>query len=73
MEKAIEQKIYNILSEHPSLILIIKNKYVTDNMWKICITKEPSLFQYMKNPSEEMCLFAVNEEGSYLCSRRQRP
>lgn len=58
-----EQKILELLSEDPSAILMFKNKYTTDNMWKFCIESEPSLFQYMKTPSEEMILFALSEDG----------
>ena len=61
-----EQKILELLSDDPSMIVIFKNKYITDNMWKICIELEPSLFQFMKNPSEEMILFALSEDGANI-------
>ena len=35
-------------------------------MWKIVIQLEPNLFQYMKDPSNEMCLYALREDGSNL-------
>ena len=35
-------------------------------MWKVVIQLEPSLFQYMKDPSNEMCLYALKEDGSNL-------
>ncbi len=61
-----EQKIFELLSEDPSAILMFKNKYTTENMWKICIENEPSLFQFMKNPSEEMILYALSEDGANI-------
>lgn len=66
MDDFIEQKLINLLSEEPSLILMLKNKYVTENMWKICIQKEPRIFKYIQDPSIELCEFAVMEDGSNL-------
>lgn len=64
MEPITEQRILEFISNDPTLILIFKNKYLTDNLWKVAIENEPSLFQYMKDPSEEMILFALNEDGA---------
>lgn len=61
-----EQRILELLADDPSMILIFKNKYTTDNMWKISIELEPSLFQFMKNPSEEMILYALSEDGANI-------
>ena len=61
-----EQKILELLSEDPSAILMFKNKYTTDNMWKFCIELEPSLFQFMKTPSEEMVIYALSEDGANI-------
>lgn len=61
-----EQKILEILADDPSMILIFRYKYTTDNMWKICIENEPSLFQFMKTPSEEMILYALSEDGANI-------
>lgn len=61
-----EQKILELLADDPSLILIFKNKCITDNMWKICIENEPSLFQFMRHPSEEMILYALSEDGANI-------
>lgn len=66
MDTMQEHRLLSILSDDPSMILLIKNKYITENMWKICIESEPSLFQYMKDPSEEMILFALKENGANL-------
>ena len=66
MNPSSEQRILELLSDDPSLIIIFKNKYTTVNMWKICIELEPSLFQYMKDPSEEMILFALREDGANI-------
>lgn len=61
-----EMKIMSLLNDDPSLILLLKSKYTTDSMWRMCIQKEPGLFQYMKNPTSEMCEFAVEEDGNNL-------
>ena len=61
-----EFKIMELLSDDPSMILMFKNKCITDNMWKIAIENEPSLFQYMTNPSEEMILLALREDGANI-------
>lgn len=61
-----EQKLLELLADDPSMILIFKNKYTTENMWKFCIENEPSLFQFMKNPSEEMILYALSEDGANI-------
>jgi len=66
MDPMREMRVYSILEVDPSFIIMIKNKYLTDNMWKIAIEKEPSLFQYMKDPSEEMVLFALSEDGANI-------
>ena len=61
-----EQKLLELISDDPSIILIFKNKMITDNMWKVAIENEPSLFQYMDSPSEEMILFALSEDGANI-------
>ena len=61
-----EQKLLELLADDPSMILIFKKKYTTENMWKFCIENEPSLFQFMKNPSEEMILYALSEDGANI-------
>lgn len=66
MDEFIEQKIINLLSEEPSLIFMLKNKYVTENMWKICIQKEPGIFKLIEDPTDEMCLIAVLEDGNNI-------
>ena len=35
-------------------------------MWQLCIQKEPSLFQHLRNPTPEMCLLALEEDGNNL-------
>lgn len=61
-----EQRFIEMLSVDPSAIICLKNKFITDNMWKVAIESEPSLFQYMKEPSEEMVLFALAEDGANI-------
>ena len=64
MDPEKEAKIYGILADDPSFIILLKNKFITDDMWKFVIEKEPSLFRHMKEPSEEMILFALKEDGA---------
>lgn len=66
MDPSREMKLYSILQNDPSFILLIKNKYLNDNMWKIAIENEPSLFQFMERPSEDMVIFALNEDGTNI-------
>lgn len=61
-----EHRLMRLISDDPSVIILIKPAYITENMWKIAIEQEPSLFQYMKSPSKEMCMFALKEDGSNL-------
>ena len=66
MDPMRERAILKLLSDDPACILLLRSKCTTDNMWKVVIQLEPSLFQYMKDPSDEMCLFALKEDGSNL-------
>lgn len=66
MDPIRERTILKLLSDDPSCILLLRSKCTTDNMWKVVIQLEPSLFQYMKDPSDEMCLYALKEDGSNL-------
>lgn len=59
-------KLYNLLDEDPGMITLLKNQYITDDLWMFCIQREPELFGEMKHPSEEMCLFALGEDGRNL-------
>ena len=66
MDPMRERAIMKLLSDDPACILLLRSKCTTDNMWKIVIQLEPNLFQYMKDPSNEMCLYALREDGSNL-------
>ena len=66
MDPIRERTILKLLSDAPSCLLLSRSKCTTDNMWKVVIQLEPSLFQYMKDPSNEMCLYALKEDGSNL-------
>jgi hypothetical protein len=35
-------------------------------MWKIVLQKEPTFFKYIDAPSEDLCLFALSEDGDNL-------
>lgn len=66
MDASRERRILSFLIDDPTLILLIKSKYITNHMWMIALQGEPSLFQYMRDPSDEMCLFALKEDGNNL-------
>lgn len=66
MDPMREKMLLKLLSDDPSCILLLKRKCTTDNMWKVAIQLEPSLFQYMLDPSNEMCLYALKEDGNNL-------
>lgn len=66
MDALTEQKLMAMISDDPSTILLIRDYLVTDNMWKMAIQSEPGLFKYMDNPSYDMCMLAVNEDGQNL-------
>lgn len=66
MDPARENRVYKMLQIDPSFILLLKNKYLTNEMWKISLQGEPSLFQFMKEPSEEMILFALSLDGANI-------
>ena len=61
-----ESIILELLIEEPSLILMFKDEYITENMWKISIENEPPLFQFMVNPSDEIIQFALEQDGANI-------
>lgn len=71
-EEVIKSRLLKVLVEDPTMILVLKNKYITDDLWRVCIEREPSLFQEMKNPNEEMCEFALQVDGSVLKHIRKK-
>ena len=65
-DQNIKTKILNAIMEDPEIVLILKEKYVDEDIWKYCIEREPSLFKKMKHPSESLCMFACEVDGSNL-------
>lgn len=64
--ESMKYKVLNLLVDDPSAILLFKNKYIDDDVWKFCIEREPGIFKHMKDPSEEMCEFALSVDGHNL-------
>jgi len=62
----IKQKILNAIISDPEIVLLLKEKYVDEEVWKFCIEREPSLFRKMKHPSSELCMFACEIDGANL-------
>ena len=65
-EGNIRNKILNAIMDDPEIVMIIKEKYVDEEIWKFCIEREPSLFKKMKHPSEAICMFACEVDGANL-------
>ena len=65
-EEYCTQRILDLLVDDPSMILMIKNKYLNDTLWMFSIEKEPSLFKHIKDPSKEICYFACEVDGNNL-------
>lgn len=63
---SIKTKILNAIMEDPEIVLIMKERYIDEDIWKFCIEREPSLFKKMKHPSESLCMFACEVDGSNL-------
>ena len=64
--ESIKANMYDMLYRDPSLILVIKDRYIDDEMWKFCISLDPDLFQEMKHPSQDVAEFAVTVDGCNL-------
>lgn len=62
----IKTKILNAIVEDPEIVLLLKEKYVDEEIWKFCIERDPGLFRKMKHPSESICMFACSVDGSNL-------
>jgi len=65
-DSRIKTKILNAIIEDPEIVLLLKEKYVDEEIWKFCIERDPNLFKKMKHPSEEICMFACEVDGSNL-------
>lgn len=61
-----KNKILNAIIKDPEIVVLLKEKYVDEEIWKYCIEREPSLFKKMKHPSESICMFACEIDGSNL-------
>lgn len=59
-------KILKAIVEDPEIVLLLKEKYVDDEVWKFCIEREPNLFRKMKHPNDAICLYACSIDGSNL-------
>lgn len=66
MDPQREHRILELLTDDPSVILMFKPEVTTEEMWKMAIENEPSLFQYITEPSHEMILYALSQDGANL-------
>lgn len=65
-DSSAKTKILRAIVEDPEIVLLLKEKYVDNEIWQFSIEREPNLFRKMKNPSDEICLFACSVDGSNL-------
>lgn len=65
-DSRIKTKILNAIVEDPEIVLLLKEKYVDDEIWKFCIERDPNIFKKMKRPSEDICMYACDVDGSNL-------
>lgn len=63
MEVKILNKIMRWVAEDPTMVTIIKGKYLNDDIWRYCIEQEPSLFEEMRDPSYEFITSIVKHNG----------
>lgn len=66
IDRDIKNSILNAITRDPGIITIFKEKYVDDEIWKYCISQEPSIFKKMKHPSYDICLYACEIDGMNL-------
>jgi hypothetical protein len=50
----IQDKVLRLLYTDPDMVTLIKDKYLTDEIWMFCIEREPSVFEEMKRPNEKV-------------------
>ena len=65
-DSRVKTKILNAIVKNPEIVLLLKEKYVDEEIWKFCIERDPTLFHKMKHPSESICMFACSVDGSNL-------
>lgn len=62
----VKDNILPALYDTPELILVIKDRYITEDVWRFCLEREPSLFKHVRYPSEELCMYAIKLDGYNL-------
>lgn len=65
-DSSAKTKILRAIMSDPEIVLLLKEKYVDDEIWKFCIERDPNLFKKMKHPNEEVCMYACMVDGSNL-------
>lgn len=60
------QALIQIVENDPSAILLLKASMTTPQLWRIAIENDPSLYQYCENPSDELTMQALEEDGGNL-------
>lgn len=65
-ENEMDQKLFETLFDNPELVLLLKNRYQTDRVWKFCIERDPSIFGKMDNPTVEIAEYALDVDGENI-------
>lgn len=56
----------SLITKHPQYIPVIKSKYLTDDIYIMCLEDEPSLFRYIPHPSPNVVRVALQLDGSNI-------
>jgi hypothetical protein len=62
----IQYKLLSLIVDNPSMITMIKDKYITEALWEEALEREPSLFREIKCPSQSLCEVICGIDGSFL-------
>ena len=65
-DSSAKTKILRAIMSDPEIVLLLKEKYVDDEIWKFCIERDPNLFKKMKHPNDEICMYACTVDGANL-------
>lgn len=65
-EYLLRTEILSVLQDHPMIIFAIKNKFLDEHSWDVALEKDPSIFQYYRDPDYNECLKAVLLDGNNI-------
>lgn len=65
-------KVFRCLLENPEYIDIIKKKYLDDDMLERLLEADPSLFRYIKHPSQRIINVGLSLDGGNICYLKKK-